>query len=200
MGFSHTADVITELFVTKGDTSIDETLNLSSQNSYDIDINLPYQVSKWWTGNIDLTGTYTQVKSDTLLGGHLNNSKIAFQFKTDQSFVLAKGFKAELNTNYWSPSIMDIYTMKQYYGVDAGLSHLFAADKLNIKLAVNDVFNTYSMIATANYQTDNIYFKQKGETRVARLTLIYNFGSSQLKTREHSSGAADENGRVKGNN
>ena len=52
MGFSHTADVITELFVTKGDTSIDETLNLSSQNSYDIDINLPYHVSKWWTGNM----------------------------------------------------------------------------------------------------------------------------------------------------
>jgi hypothetical protein len=56
------------------------------------------------------------------------------------------------------------------------------------------------MIATANYQSDNIYFKQKGETRQARLTLVYNFGSNKLKTREHNSGASDENGRVKGGN
>ena len=200
IGYSHTADVITVLFVTKGDTSIAETLNLNSQNTYDLDVNLPYHVSKWWTGNADLTGFYTQVKSDTLLGGHLNNGKVAFHFKTDQTFVLSKGFKAEIITNYQSPSIMGIYTMKPYYGVDAGLSHSFAANKLNIKLAMNDIFNTYSMIKTTNYQADNIYFKQKGETRVARLTLIYNFGSSQLKTREHNSGAADENGRVKGNN
>jgi outer membrane receptor protein involved in Fe transport len=137
-GFSHTTDVITELFVTKGDTSIDETLNLNSQNAYNIDINLPYHVSKWWTGNIDLTGFYTQVKSDTLLGGRLNNNKIAFQIKTNQTFLLAKSFKAELITNYWSPSIMGIYTMKRYYGIDAGLSHSFADDKLNIKLAMND--------------------------------------------------------------
>jgi iron complex outermembrane recepter protein len=200
VGYSHTSDVITDLFVTKGDTSIDENLNLNSQNAYDIDVNVPYTISKWWTGNFDITGFYTQVKSDTLLGGHLNKSKAAFQFKTTQTFVLGKDFKAELITNYSSPSIMGIYIMKPYYGVDAGVSRSFAANKLNIKLAVNDIFNTYSMIATANYQSDNIYFKQKGETRVARLTLSYNFGSSQLKSREHNSGAGEENGRVKGNN
>jgi len=50
--------------------------------------------------------TNTQVKSDTLLGGHLNNGKVAFQFKMNQTFVLGKGFKAELNTNYWSSSIV----------------------------------------------------------------------------------------------
>jgi iron complex outermembrane receptor protein len=199
LGYSHTSDVITELFVTKGDTSIDETLNLNSQNAYDIDINAPYTISKWWSGNIDVTGFYTQVKSDTLLGGHLNNGKAAFQFRTTQTFLLGKDFKAEVITNYSSPSIMGIYTMKAYYGVDAGISRSFAAKKLNIKLAVNDIFNTYSMIAIANYQTDNIYFKQKGETRVGRLTLTYNFGSSQLKSREHNSGAGEENGRVKGN-
>jgi iron complex outermembrane receptor protein len=199
-GFSHTSDVITELFVTKGDTSIDETLNLNSQNYYDIDINAPYTVTKWWSGNADITGFYTKVKSDTLLGGHLNNGKAAFQFKTTQTFLFAKGFKAELITNYSSPQIMGIYTMKPYYGLDAGVSRSFAANKINLKLAVNDIFNTYSMIATANYQTDNIYFKQKGETRVGRLTFTYNFGSSQLKARQHNSGAADENGRVKGGN
>jgi len=64
--------------------------------------------------------------------------------------------------------------LKPYYGVDAGLRHSFAADKLNIKFALKDIFNTYSMIATPNYQADNIHFKQKGETRVTRLTLIYN--------------------------
>jgi hypothetical protein len=200
LGYSHTSDVITELFITKGDTSIDQTLNLNSQNAYDIDINAPYTITKWWGGNIDFTGFYTKVKSNNLLGSNLSNGKAAFQFKTTQTFQIKKEFKAEVVTNYSSPSIMGIYTMKPYYGVDAGLSHSFADNKVNIKLAVNDIFNMYSMIATANYQTDNIYFKQKGETRVARLTFTYNFGSARLKTMEHDSGAGEERGRVKGNN
>jgi len=200
LGYSHTTGVITELFVTKGDTSIDQTLNLNSQNFYNIDLNTTYTVAKWWTGNIDLTGFYTQVRSDTLLRGHLNNGKASFQLKTMQTFQLGKAVKAELITSYSSPSIMGIYTMKPYYGADAGISRSFAGNRMNLKLGVNDIFNTYHMIATANYQTDNIYFKQKGETRVARLTFTYNFGSSQVKTSDHSGGATDENGRVKGNN
>lgn len=159
---------------------------------------MPYTITRWWSGNADLTGFYTKVQSDTLLGGHLSNNKAAFQFKATQIFQIAKDVKAELTADYASSQIMGIYTMKPYYGVDAGISRSFAGSKMNVKLAVNDIFNTYSMIATANYRSDNIYFKQKGETRVARLSFTYNFGSSHIKAAQHSSGAADENGRVKG--
>jgi iron complex outermembrane receptor protein len=198
LGFSRTTDIMTELFITKGDTSIDQTLNLNSQNYYNGNINVPFSISKWWSGNVDGTVFYTKVKSDHLLGGTLNNGKAAIQFKMTHTFQLAKNFRAELTGDYSSPQIMGIYTMKPWWGINAGISRSFADGKFNVKLAVNDLFNTYSMIATANYQTDNIYWKDKTETRVARFTLTYNFGSTHLKNPGHAGGADTENNRVKG--
>ena len=65
---------------------------------------------------------------------------------------------------------------------------------------MNDIFNTLTNNVTSNYQTNDLDIHQKRETRITRLTLTYNFGSTKIKAREHQSGADDLKGRVKGAN
>lgn len=204
LGYSHTTDVITEVIIT--DTvkkaTYQTTLNLQSQDSYNLNINLPYTFTKWWSGNANLTGFYLGFNSGksqpgVLNNGYLNGGKAAYQIKTTNTFKITKTFKAELMTNYQSALQYGYYTIKPQYNLDAGLSQSLWNKKANIKLSVSDIFNTRknNLIARSN---DNIIdIHQKNETRVGRLTFTYNFGNSKIKSRNHQTGADDEKSRVK---
>jgi iron complex outermembrane recepter protein len=196
-GYSHTSDYIAEIFQTVGDSSFDVHRNISSQNAITLTFNASYQLAKWWSGNVDVTSYYLHLKADTLLGSMLSKGKVTIIIKATQTFVIAKGYKAELYSEYDSPDEIGIFDTRPYYDVDAGISHSFASRRASIKLSVRDLFNIARNDSHVNYQADIINVRQKYETRVARISFTYNFGSSQPKTREHKSGADEESKRVK---
>lgn len=202
LGYSHTTDVITEVPGTDPATKVSyvTTQNLQIQNSYNINIYSPYTISKWWNGNFNLTGFYLAFKSNGLEGGNLNNGRSAFQFRTTQTFLPFAGYKAELTTNYQSALVYGLFYVKPQYSTDAGVSHSFANKKANIKFSVSDIFNTRRNDVTSMYQNNNLDIRQKRETRIARVTLTYNFGNNKIKVREHHTGDDEEKGRVKGSN
>lgn len=202
LGYSRTTGAITEILLTdtKSKATYETHLNLQTQTNYNININTPYTILTWWTGNINLTGFYIGFKSDSLLGAALNRGQAAYQVKATQTFQVAKGYKAELMSNYQSGLTYGIFKVKPQYSNDVGISHSFADKKANIKFSVSDIFNTRRNDVTSNYQANNLAIRQKNETRIARLTYTYNFGNNKIKSREHQSGADDLKGRVKGNN
>jgi iron complex outermembrane receptor protein len=202
LGYSHTMDAITQILLTDpvSKATYQTNLNLQKQNNYNINIYTPYTISKWWTGNVNLTGFYMGFKSDSLLGATLKSGQVAYQIKTTQTFQIANGYKAELMSSYQSDLTYGIFNVKPQYSTDAGISHSFADKKANIKLSVSDIFNTRRNDVTSNYQTNDLDIHQKNESRITRLTFTYNFGNTKIKTRDHQSGADDEKGRVKGGN
>lgn len=200
LSYSHTKDVITNILLTKDKATFATQLNLQSQNSYNININAPFTFTKWWSGNVNLNGFYLGFKSDSLLGANLNSGQAAYQFKTLQTFLVGKAFKAEVSSDYQSALTYGIFHIKPQYSFDAGLSRSFAQKKANLKLSVSDIFNTRISKVSSRYQSVNIDFNEKQESRVARLTFTYNFGNSKLATRRHESGADAEKNRVKGGN
>ncbi|RFZ82889.1 TonB-dependent receptor [Mucilaginibacter terrenus] len=202
LGYAKTTDVSTEIILTDtiSKATYQTRLNLNTQNSYNININSPYTISKWWTGNVNFNGFYQQYKSADLLGANLNNGKATFILRTTQTFMVAKGWKAEASGYYQSPLSFGIFDIKQQYAVDAGVSHSFYQKKMNVKFAVSDIFNTRRNAVSSHYQSVNLDVHQKNETRLARLTFTYNFGNSKIKMRQHQTGADDEKNRVKSGN
>jgi iron complex outermembrane receptor protein len=202
LGYSRTTDVSAEVLLT--DTIKKATYqtraNLQKQDSYTININTPYTITKWWTGNINVTGFYQSFKSDSLSGGMLNNGQAAFNARTTQTFLFAGSYKAEVTAFYQSALTYSIFKIRPQYTVDAGISHSFYNKKINLKLAVSDIFNTRRNNVSTNYQSTNLVVRQKNETRLGRITLTYNFGNSKIKSREHKTGSEDEKGRVKSGN
>ncbi|HTE01042.1 MAG TPA: outer membrane beta-barrel family protein [Mucilaginibacter sp.] len=202
LGYSLTTDVITELILTDPATkaTFETHQNLQTQTSYNINVNSPFTINKWWSGNANVNAFYLGFKSDSLLGASLKNGQFAYQLKLMNTFQVAKGYKAELMGNYQSALTYGIFHIKPQYSVDAGISHSFAEKRANIKLSVSDIFNTRRNDLTSNYQTNDLDIRQKNESRITRLTFTYNFGSTKLKMRQHQSGADDLKGRVKGAN
>ena len=88
LGYSQTTDAITQLIVTdpKTKATYQTTYNLQTQNNYNLNINSPYTITKWWTGNINATAFYMGFKSAALLGANLNNGQFAYQGKATQNF------------------------------------------------------------------------------------------------------------------
>jgi iron complex outermembrane receptor protein len=202
LGYSRTTDVSTEIILTDtiSKASYQTRLNLNRQDSYNININSPYTIAKWWTGNVNLTAYYQQFKSDSLLGANLNMGKATFQIRSTQTFLVAKGYKAEVSGNYQSAQAFGIFNIKPQYSVDAGISHSFYNKKMNLKLAISDIFNTRRNRVSSHYQSVNLDVMNKNDTRVGRLTFTYNFGNNKIKARQHQTGADDEKSRVKSGN
>jgi iron complex outermembrane receptor protein len=199
LSYSHTYDAIQQIILTKDATkaSYQTNLNISSQNSYNASISIPVTVTKWWSIQFDATAFYLKFKSDTLSGGMLDRGKLAYVAKANQTFTFA-GFKAELFANYQSPLTYGLYDIYARYNVDAGISHSFDNKKLNIKFSVSDIFNTQRNNLDINYQSDDLQIRQKQESRIARLSLTYNFGNSSIKKREHQNAMGEEGSRAGG--
>ena len=201
LGYSQTSDVITQIILTDPvkKATFQTNLNLQTQNSYNFNINSPYTIAKWFTGNINVNGFYNQFKSSSLLGADLNKGQAAYNFRVTQAFLFS-GFRAEVLENYQSAQTYALFDLKPQYNVDLGISRSFAAKKLNVKFSVSDIFDTRTNDVNLNYQSDMLQIKQKNETRIARLTLTYGFGNSKIKARNHQTGLEDEKGRVKTGN
>ena len=190
-------DAIQQIILTNDATkaSYQTNLNISSQDAYNASISIPVTVTKWWSINFDATAFYLKFRSDTLSGGMLNRAKLAYVAKANQTFTFA-GFKAELFANYQSPLTYGLYDIYARYNVDAGISHSFDNKKLNIKFSVSDIFNTQRNNLDINYQSDDLQIRQKSESRIARLSLTYNFGNSSIKKREHQNAMGEEGSRA----
>ena len=200
LNYSHTTDLIQEIIKTDvaQKASYQTTLNIASSNNYSININAPFTIAKWWTGNIDAVGFYNKFKSDTLFGGNLNKGQAAYILKATQTFLFA-GFKAELFGMYQSALTDGIYDIHSRWYADAGVSRSFDNKKLNVKLSLSDIFNSRRNNLDIFYQSDNITIRQKSESRIARLTVSYNFGNSSIKKREHKTALEEEKQRAGGN-
>ncbi len=201
LGYSRTTDVITEVPGTDPATKVSFITqdNLQEQNAYNVNLYAPYTITKWWEGNVNATAFYLGFKSNNLEGGNLDRGQLAYNLRATQTLTPVAGYKLEITSYYQSGLTYGLYDVKARYATDAGISHTFAK-KLNVKLAMSDIFNTMTNDVNSNYESTVLFITQKRETRITRLTLTYNFGNTKIKARQHESGADDLKGRVKGNN
>lgn len=197
--YSLTTDVITQLILTEGNRTYQTNENLRTQKSYGVTIYSPFTITKWWTGNVNFNGFYLGFKSTGLIGGNVDNGQRAFTFRSTQNFTVAK-FKAEVTGNYRSALTYGIYHLFPQYSIDAGISHAFANKKLNVKVSLSDIFNTLRNDLNSTELGNDFKIRQKSDTRVFRVNLTYNFGSTNIKARQIRSGAASEKGRVSSGN
>jgi iron complex outermembrane receptor protein len=199
LGYSKTTDVITEVIITNGQLTYDTKENLSIQNSYNLNFNIPFTFAKWWNSNTNATGFYLGFKS-ALAQSYLNDGQYAMQLNSTHTFTIAKTLRAEGTFNYQSGLTYGIFHIRSNYSFDAGVSKSFYNKKANLKLSVSDVFNTRKQYLNTLYSNTNLTIAQKNETQVARLTFTYNFGSSKFSARQRRTGAEEEKSRVKSGN
>lgn len=202
-GYIHTKDVITTTLITD---PVKKTLllkeeNLASRNTYSMNVNRPFALTSWWNTTNDATLYYSRFNSPNLMGVPFKSGKLTYLLNTMQTFTISPSVNAELSANYSSDQVYGTYIAKPIYGVDLGISKSFADKRANIKLAVNDIFNTRKIDVSSAVRQQDYRLYQKEETRIFRATFTYNFGSSVIKAvRSRSNSSEEEKSRVKSGN
>jgi outer membrane receptor protein involved in Fe transport len=198
--YSLTKDVITEVILpdTAKKALFQTNENLDKQINYSVALNAPVSIGKWWSSSNNASVFYLGFRAPDLRGQELSSGRVAFQFNSQQKFVINSSLTAELTGDYTSPIEYGTLRIREQYGLDLGLSKNFLNKKANIKLALSDIFDTRKQSITSAYQGLDYHLIQKNETRIGRITFTYRFGKNEIKPeRRRSTGLEDEQKRIK---
>lgn len=200
LGYKRTNDAITQVIESNSETkAIAQTdRNLTYFDYYNMNINIPVKVLKWWTTSNNVTAFYSKYNFDERSGAQRQLEKLSFQVSSNHDIRIGKTTNLELTANYFSPAVYGVFSFKSYYGVDLGAGKTFFDKKLNVKLAVNDILNTRGQRRLSSVQEKGYYRIRNGyDSRVIRLSLSYRFGNINIKSVDKRAGNNDEDNRLK---
>ncbi|MBN8699605.1 MAG: TonB-dependent receptor [Chitinophagales bacterium] len=201
LSYSHTKDIFTQFFDTTERSKVFITQrNLAKQNTVGFDITYPLQL-KWYSGFINLNSYYSHYEADLGPGRVVDLDIYALSLVMQHSFSLGKGYRTEFTANYSSPSISQgTLKTKSLWGLDAGMQKSILKNKGTVRIAVSDIFQTRWPKSVSDFAGQELYSRNRLESRQFRINFSYRFGSNQVKgARQRRTGAEDELNRVQPN-
>ncbi len=175
--------------------------NANSSSAYGLEVTASNKIAKWWTltSNINL---YNSEINGNNLESSLNNQRVSWFGKINNTFKLPANFSIQLTGDYTSKTITppnrggggggrffgggDLSTANGYtdpvYGFDIALKKEFLKDKsASLTLSMNDIFRTkvYRTHSESNF-SKTVYSTQDNERRrdpqMLRLNFNWRFG------------------------
>ncbi len=199
ISYSHTTDAMTDVTkqIDSTKTTYVTTQNFESYDNLSVSVSVPFEIAKWWQTNNNFN-----VFNNSFIGvaneQKIENSKTTWLINTDNSFMLPKGWTAELSAYYHSSMVWATFYIDPQYSVSAGISKTLLNDRLKLKVSINDIFKTENVHATAKYDNVDLDFRQQQDTRYIRFNLTYNFGKKTIEqARRRLAGSTDEERRIK---
>ncbi len=154
-----------------------------------------FDTLSWWKSQnqIYLLGSKTVV-DDNVVGVPQNGTQL--YFATNNTFSLSKNTKLQANFWYRSPSKFVLFDISESYSFDLAIKHSMFKDKLQLSLALNDIFdkaNDGKLTSIVN-NVETVY-AQNYSTRFARISISYSFGNSKIKNKQRNFGNDEERRR-----
>ncbi|WP_171972576.1 outer membrane beta-barrel family protein [Mucilaginibacter polytrichastri] len=199
-GYNHTNDVISQVVTTD---TVRKTLyntpqNIARYTSFDFNFDAPVTITSWWTTNNSLTAFYGRFSSPDLLGMPYSSGRVVFSFNTIQTVMLTPTMDLEVSGRYRTRGLEGTFTIQSQHRLDAGISKSLLSKKLNFKFAVDDLLNSWKLVTNSTLPSQNYNNYVKAESRIARLTCSYRFGSNNIKAaRQHQKSSDEEQNRVR---
>ena len=200
VNYSRVNDVITQVLLPDPTKKalFQTNTNLAKNINYGANLNVPIKLAKWWDINNNLNIFYLSFEEQNLGGISLKTGKTSYQYKVQNTFVISKGFTAELGGSYESPLDYGTLSIENRYSIDMGLSKSLFNKKASLKIALSDVFNTDETNLTSALPGLKYNVYQKNDTQIGRISFSYRFGKNEIKpARKRSTGTESEQRRMK---
>jgi hypothetical protein len=196
--YSHVNDVFSQIIDTadKSKTFITKK-NLATQDITSLNISMPWQ-KKWYSVFANVNTYYTHYKANFGTGRTINLDVYAVNVYAQQTFKVAKATTLELSGFYSSPSIWQgTFKSSSIWSIDGGVQQTMFKGKATAKATVTDIFQTLRWSGVSNFAGQYMKVHGGNESRQLRLSFIYRFGSTQVKSaRQRKTGAEEESQRV----
>ena len=201
LSVSRTEDQITRLV---RPDSLDERAtyitfdNLGQQTVASLNVSIPTQVTKWWEVYVSATASHTSNVA-SYADGDIDLQQFSYNIYAQNTFPLPQKLKLEVSGWYNGPSIWGgTFRTRPQGALNLGVQRKFLGDKLNARLAVDDVFFTSGWRAESNFAGQFFDGGGNWESRRGTLSLSYNFGNDKVKVRQRQTGLDDAARRAGG--
>ena len=171
--------------------------NLADQTIISFNASLPFTITKKWNAFFNFSASHIDNQADYGDGAVVDVQVFSYSFYQQQTFNLPNKFIAEISGYYSGPGVWGgVFEYESTWSLNLGLQRKFLNDQLNVKLSANDIFYQSGWDGFSEF--NGLYSEGSGrwDSRNVNLSVSYNFGNQQVKSRKRKTGLEDEAGRV----
>ena len=200
LAYSKTIDQITRLI---GPDEIDPRANfiswdnLADQTIMSFNTNLPFSFTKNWNAFFNFSASHIDNQADYGDGAVVDVQVLTYSVFQQHTFNLPSKFVAEISGYYSGPGVWGgVFEYESSWALNLGLQRKFINDQLNVRLSANDIFYESGWDGFSIF--DGLVSEGSGrwDSRNISLSVSYNFGNQQVKSRKRKTGLEDEAGRI----
>jgi outer membrane receptor protein involved in Fe transport len=200
IAYSQTDDKITRLI---GPDPIDPRAgfiswdNLATETVISFNASLPVKIKKWWDAFINLSASHIDNQADYGNGAIVDVQNYSYTIYQQHTFKLIKGIKGEISGYYSGPGVWGgVFKYEANWSVGAGLQKEFLKKKLKARLNANNIFNQIGWKGVSEFNGLTSHGYGNWDSHFVSLSLNYNFGNQNIKSRKRKTGIESESKRV----
>lgn len=174
-----------------------QTINYPTLNNFYASVNLPFQFTKWWSANFNITGMYMgqRIYPDEPI------RRIFMCVGNGQmSFTLPKNFFIELDGMYLHGAQVGNTKIADFGNLNLTLKKRMLDNKLTLSLGAQNLIPTSQRITIKEPTFERVMIASQPWQRIGvKFSISYNFNSGkQFRAKSVESGSADDRGRLGG--
>ncbi len=173
--------------------------NLATQKLYSFNVSLPFNITKWWNTYINISTSYIDNQADYGDNGVVDVQAGTYNVFQQHTFNIGKKWKAELSGWYSGPGVWGgVFLYDPSYSLNLGLQRKFFNDKMNVRLSASDITYQTGWSGVSNFNGQTGYGQGNWDSRRASVSISYDLGNTNVKSRKRNTGIENETKRVGG--
>ena len=175
-----------------------QTINYPTLNNYYASVNLPFQITKWWSANVNIMAMYMgqRIYPDEPIRRNFMGGANA-----QMSFTLPKNFFIELDGYFMHGAQAGNTRIGDTGNIDIVLKKRMFDNKLTLSLGAQNLIPVKQRIYIEEASFERVMaIDQPWQRIAAKFTISYNFNSGkQFRARSVESGSAEDRSRISNN-
>ena len=176
-----------------------QTINYPTLNNFFVSANLPFQITKWWSANINITGMYMGQRiypEEPLRRNFMGTGNCQMAFTLPLDFII------EASGRYAHGMVAGNTKIKDFGNLDISVKKHLIGKRLTLKLGVDNIIpmkQTITMEEPTFKRTMTV--DQPWMRPAVNFSISYNFNSGKkFQAKSVESGSAEDRSRLGGNN
>ena len=196
--YSQVSDFGQELSIVDPVTNVTRQTPLNYANTYQIGFSTYYNFShwSWWNSFTGFNLNYQCIRSKTSFIQSINGWNGYFYTNNDFTLNKAKTISFGLNYAVQLPGRYQIFHISTMNMLDVSVKFRMLNKKLSLTLVCEDLLNAQRPLIRYTSNGIENTIKSYGDTRSFRISLSYQLGNANLKSKEHNAGNEEEQGRT----
>ena len=200
IAYSKTLDQITRLIGPDTDdprANFITWANLAEQTIYSANISAPIQITEKWNAYFNISGSHINNQADYGEGGIVDVQAFSYNVFQQHTINLPMDFTGEISGWYSGPGVWGgVFLYDPSWSLNLGIQKKFFKNKLNAKLSFQDIFYQSGWTGVSSFNGLTSTGGGNWDSRRASLSLSYQFGNQNVKSRKRKTGLEDESKRV----